>query len=67
MSPELAAITMKYVYQNPKFGFDPGEPLDSDEVRRLINVARDAIVQDRDPVMETLRMQVSAWAFYIET
>ena len=57
---DLAAVTIKHVYQNPRYGFDANEALDVDEVQRLVSICKDRIVHDHGPVMETLRMQVSS-------
>ena len=59
VSRGLAGAALRHAYQTPRHGFDGGEALDGDEVARLIEVAADALANDRGPAMETLRMQVS--------
>ncbi len=60
------ALTMKYVYQHRQFGFhsndledegDVQEALDPEEVRRLAAICKEKLLNDRKPLMETLRMQ----------
>ena len=58
ISKDLAALTIKYVYQNPRYGFDANEALDVEEVQRLVSICKDRLLHDHGPVMETLRMQV---------
>ena len=60
----LAASVLKHVYHSPKFGFDPQEEMDGEEVERLVAAVTDAIADDEGPAVETIRMQVlrkSTW------
>ena len=59
VSDDLATFTLKLVYQDPKNGFEEGQPLDKDGVNRLTNLCVDKIIDDRGPLMETVRMQVN--------
>ena len=59
MSRGLAGAAMRHAHQTPRNGFDGGEALDADDVARLVEVAADAIANDRGPAMETIRMQAS--------
>ena len=47
------------MYQDPKNGYEEGQPLDKDGVNRLTNLCVDKIIDDRGPLMETVRMQVN--------
>ena len=63
VSPGLAGAALRHAYRTPSHGFDcgggGGEALDGDEVARLVEVAADALANDRGPAMETIRMQAS--------
>ena len=55
----LAALVLKHVYQNPRYGFEPSSALlGEEEAQRLVTICQDKIVNDRDPVTELMRMQV---------
>ena len=60
VSHGLAGAALRHAYRTPRHGFDcgGGEALDADEVARLVEVAADALANDRGPAMETIRMQV---------
>ena len=58
VSDELATFTLKLVYQDPKNGFEEGQPLDKEGVDRLTHLCVNKIIDDRGPLMETVRMQV---------
>ena len=47
------------MYQDPKNGYEEGQPLDKDGVDRLTSLCVDKIIDDRGPLMETVRMQVN--------
>ena len=49
---------MKLVYQDPKNGFEEGQPLDKEGIEHLTKLCVDKILEDRGPLMETVRMQV---------
>lgn len=59
----LVCYTLKYVYENPKNGFDSRVPLNRHAVRRLVSACTHKIMHDLGPIMETLRMQVLSWLF----
>ena len=61
VSRALAGAAMRHAYQTPRNGFESGEALDADDVRRLVEVTADALANDRGPAMETVRMQVGTW------
>ena len=46
------------MYQDPKNGFEEGQPLDKEGIERLTKLCIDKILEDRGPLMETVRMQV---------
>ena len=58
VSEELATFTLKLVYQDPKNGFEEGQPLDKEGIEHLTQLCIDKILDDRGPLMETVRMQV---------
>ena len=58
VSDELATFTLKLVYQDPKNGFEEGQPLEKEGIDRLTNLCVEKIIDDRGPLMETVRMQV---------
>ena len=63
VSHGLAGAALRHAYRTPRHGFDcggggGGGALDGDEVARLVEVAADALANDRGPAMETIRMQV---------
>ena len=64
VSAGLAGAALRHAYRTPRHGFDCGGggegegALDGDEVARLVEVAADALANDRGPAMETIRMQV---------
>ena len=58
VSMDLVALTMNYVFHNPKFGFNPAEPLDDAQVDRLMTLTRDRILHDdHGAVINTIKMQ----------
>ena len=58
MSDELATFTLKLVYQDPRNGFEEGQPLDKEGIEHLTSLCVDKILDDNGPLMETVRMQV---------
>ena len=48
------------MYQDPKNGFEEGQPLDKEGIERLTKLCIDKILEDRGPLMETVRMQVGS-------
>lgn len=59
VSHELATFTLKLVYQEPTNGFDEGQPLHKDAIEHLTKLCIDKLLEDRGPMMETVRMQVN--------
>ena len=66
VSPGLAGAALRHAYRTPRHGFDcgDGEALDADEVARLVEIAADALANDRGPAMETIRMQVGLFGHF---
>ena len=58
VSDELATFTLKLVYQDPKNGYEEGQPLDKLGIDRLTELCLQKILEDHGPLMETVRMQV---------
>ena len=58
VSDELATFTLKLVYQDPKNGYEEGQPLDKLGIDRLTELCLQRILEDHGPLMETVRMQV---------
>ena len=58
VSDELATFTLKLVYQDPKNGYEEGQPLEKLGIERLTELCLQRILEDHGPLMETVRMQV---------
>ena len=65
VSDELAAFTLKVVFQDPSNGFEEVEgktgetrPLELSDIDRLTETCVARLINDSGPIMETIRMQV---------
>ena len=69
MSDELAAFTLKVVFQDPSNGYDDNggrevnNHLNLDDIDRLTESCVSMLVSDSGPLMETVRMQVSYFTY----
>lgn len=57
-SDEPISAIVEHLLQDPKFGFDPNEKWNEDELDRLVFIATDKLENDTDPMFGTIRMQV---------
>ena len=54
------------MYQDPKNGFEEGQPLDKEGIDHLTKLCIDKILDDRGPLMETVRMQVRKSSYQLK-